>query len=261
MARRKRHEGICHICGQYGPLSLEHVPPRAAFNDRRVVVVRFDRAIRLGPDEKIKGPVQQRGMGRHTLCERCNSITGHWYGGRFVDWCYQGMDILIRTQGRPSLFYMNYLFPLAVIKQIVSMFFSVNGERFQEVNQELVHFVLNRDAKYLSPRYRLFVYYNLEGRFRSVGVTGLGGSADGGFSVVSEISYPPFGYLMTLDSEPPDQRLFEVTHFTRYDYEEFAAVELRLPVLPTHLMYPGDYRTREEILQQAASASSTEGCG
>ena len=64
---------------------------------------------------------------------------------------------------------------------------------------------------------------------------------------MSEINYPPFGYLMTIDSESPDKRLFEITHFANYNYNEFKVMTLKLPVLPTHLGYPGDYRTEKEI--------------
>jgi hypothetical protein len=253
---RKMIQGRCLICGTVGDLSFEHVPPRKAFNDRPVVRVNFEQAMSLGPDEILNGPIEQRGMGAQTLCVRCNSITGHWYGGNFVDWCYQGMDILIRSNGNPSLFYLNYLFPLRILKQIVTMFFSLNADGFQDNNQELVRFVLNRDMKYLPPKYRFFVYYNIEGRIRSSGIVAAlnlrsNGSKDP--SVFSELTYPPFGYVMTLDSEPTDARLVEITYFSRYDYNAFCVSELKLPVLPTHTVIPGDYRNKEQIYREAAA--------
>ena len=70
-------------------------------------------------------------MGDYTLCEQCNNTTGRWYGARFVDWCYQGMRILQMTNGNPSLLYLNYLFPLPIIKQVVVMLFSINGDQFR----------------------------------------------------------------------------------------------------------------------------------
>lgn len=249
-------QGKCHVCGTDGELSFEHVPPYAAFNDKRVIRHQFEAALALGPDEPVKGPIAQGGVGGHTLCPRCNNLTGSWYGSRFVDWCYQGMDILMRTGGKPTLIYMHYLFPLAILKQIVTMFFSVNLPGFSAAEPELVRFVLNKDAKYLSQRYRFFTYYNTTGRFRLAGVTGsVSVSPDlqsfGKPQLMSEIGFTPFGYLMTIDSEPPDKRLFEITHFSRYSYGEFKVMELRLPVLPTHLAFPGDYRTKEEIVEQA----------
>jgi hypothetical protein len=244
-------EGNCHICGEYGKLSFEHIPPRAAFNERRVIAVNFEQALELGPDGIPKGPIQQSGMGSYTLCERCNNNTGSWYGSKFVDWCYQGMNILIRANGHPTLIYLQHLFPLAILKQIVAMMFSVNSNEFRIPNQELVRFVLNKESRYLPPKYRFFVYYNISGKFRSMGVSGILNTKTGKSSTVCEISYPPFGYMMTFASDPPDNRLFEITHFSRYTYNEFHTQEMKMPVLPTYLPYPGDYRTKEQIYMQA----------
>lgn len=250
-------EGICRICGTKGKLSFEHVPPKAAFNNRRSVRVSFETALALGPDEPVKGPIQQGGIGYHSLCPKCNNLTGKWYGKYFVDWCYQGMKILIRARGKPTLIYMHYIFPLAILKQIVAMFFSINPPGFSAVHSELADFVLNKEKKYLPPKYRFFVYFNTTGKFRTAGSAGILRMSSDFQScdkpiLISEIGYSPFGYVMTIDSEPPDRRLFEITHFSRYGYNEFKVMELSLPILPTHLIYPGDYRTKEEIAEQAA---------
>jgi len=161
------------------------------------------------------------------------------------------MDILVRTNGKPSLIYLNYLFPLSILKQIITMFFSVNPETFRVPNEELVRFILNKETRYLSPKYRFFVYYNSTGKFRASGGSALLDTNTGRMSVISEITYPPFGYVMIMSSEPPDDRLFEITHFARYDYNEFVVMPLELPVLPTHLPIPGDYREKAQIYQEA----------
>ena len=70
-----------------------------------------------------------------------------------------------------------------------------------------------------------------------------------------DLSFPPFGYLLTINSTPPDPQLFEISHFARFEYQEFAVMELRLPTLETHLMNPGDYRTKPEIYRDAAEPS------
>ncbi len=260
---KKRREGTCHICGCYGPLSFEHIPPHAAFNDRPVIRVEFEQAMSLGPDEQAKGPKQQKGMGGYTLCARCNNNTGAWYGNQFVSWCYQGMDMLVRTNGKPTLIYLNYIFPLQVLKQIVTMFFSVTHEGFRKPHEELVRFVLNPEKRYLSPKYRFFVYYNITGNLRTSGIVAamnLGKSRKP--TVMSEITFPPFGYLMTIDSEPPDERLIEITHFARYDYNQFVVMPLQLPVLPTHTLIPGDYRDKKQIQKDFAAnvlAAANEG--
>lgn len=248
--------GSCRICGIDGPLSKEHVPPQAAFNDCRYIEAKFDQIIGLGPDEIPRGRVREGGVSMYTLCAACNNNTGGWYGKWFVKWCYQGMDILIRSNGKPSLVYLYHSFPLRIIKQIATMFFSINGGQFANKNPELVRFVLDKEKRYLPPKYRFFVYYNLEGHARYAGVSGLSDLTRGKTSTLSEISFPPFGYVLTLDSDPPDKRLFEITHFAKYGYYEFLDTEIRLPVLPTHLSYPGDYRTKDEINRDVQNSST-----
>lgn len=217
-----------------------------------MVAVPFDTAIRLGPGEQPRGKIYQRGAGAYTLCQKCNNDTGAWYARAFVAWCYQGMDVLIRSGGKPTLIYLHYVYPLRVLKQIVTMMFSVNHSRFRLANPDLEQFVLNREARYLPPRYRFFAFYNIEGVSRASGTNGLLNVETGRASIMSEITFPPFGYVMTLDSDPPDHRLFEITHFARYDYEDMVVAPLHLPILPTHLSFPGDYRTTEEIDKEYA---------
>jgi hypothetical protein len=208
--------------------------------------------IRPGDAPKTKGTISQRGAGAYTLCSRCNNLTGHWYGSHFVSWCYQGMELLQRTGGQPSLIYLHYVFPLSIIKQIATMLFSINTDQFRRANPELEAFVIDRDRKYLSSRYRFFVYFNSQGRHRAVGTSGMLHIGTGAMHVMSELTYPPFGYLLVFDNAAPDDRLFEISHFARYDYGQFEVMELRLPVLPTHTSFPGDYRSKEQIFRDAA---------
>ena len=256
---RKKMTGICHLCGANGALSFEHVPPAKAYNNYPQLGVSAEEAIELGLGElptetrKRKFP---RGLGSHTLCECCNNVTGARYGAHFVDWCHRGMLLLEKSEGKPTLYYPYQIYPLSVIKQIAAMFFSVNGAEFRENNAELEVFVQNREAHYLSSKYRFFAYYNIEGMRRRWNVAGIlnvenATLATGEPVILSEITHPPFGYVMTLDSPSPDRRLYEISYFARYFYNEIADIQLRLTTLPTHLAFPGDYRTILEIHEQA----------
>ncbi len=252
MARPKSVVGTCHICGAHGPLTFEHIPPKAAFNHHRTMRLKMDDVIALGPDASPSGPAEQGGIGKHTLCGKCNNDTGAWYGGRFVEWCYQGMDILIKAEGRPTLAYINHIYPLEIIKQIATMFFSVNNEKFREAHPDLVKFVLDPRAKGLPPDLRFFVYFCTSSRWRFIGTSGIMRIDRNETIIVSEMNYPPYGYVLTLGSAPPDDRLLEITHFSRCTPGVCRDIPMQIPVLPTHSMYPGDYRTREEILRTAA---------
>lgn len=248
---RKKVEGVCAICGYTGKLSYEHVPPEKAFNESRVMKARFgEHLVQLGPNRKTKGRIQQRGLGEHSLCGRCNNKTGSWYGAHFVKWCYQGMDILQRCGGKPTLLYLNYLFPLQIIKQIVTMFFTVSNGRVGNAYPYLKKFVLNKEDKYLPPNIRIYVYYNIEGRFRWTGNSLMVDFEEEHPNINDclEFSFPPFGYYMSCSGmNAPHPEQFEISHFARYGYKEFSIQEMHLPVLPTWSVIPGDYRSREEV--------------
>lgn len=246
----KAPEGICHLCGEYGPLSFEHVPPKSAFNDRPVLVSSIDNVwdVDFGDaDAKLQGKIQQRGAGAYTLCGWCNSFTGRTYAPGFTAWCQQGMEIMYRASGRPMLIYMNYVLPLSVLKQICTMFFSVNTPRFREAHPWLEYFVLNRDSQALPEEYRVYAYFKGPGYPRSSGVAAWMRMDSGQTLALPEITFPPYGYVLCFDYVEPHPDLYDITFFRRFHYREFAVVNLRLSVLPTHLPMPGDYRSREQI--------------
>src|SRR5438105_5016295 len=112
--------GVCCICGCIGKLTFEHVPPKAAFNDRGVFQAKLEDLI--GGKWTPGGPLThgkhlQRGAGRHSLCAKCNNDTGAWYGTAYVDFAYQAMSLLDRSKGKLSLAYPYGVFPLRVLKQ------------------------------------------------------------------------------------------------------------------------------------------------
>jgi hypothetical protein len=259
VARRKMRYGKCSLCGLEGDLTFEHVPPKKAFNDRRTISLPFDQAIRLGPDAPVKGRVQQGGVGGHTLCQSCNSDTGRWYAPSLIDWCYRGMEILERSRGRAEIFHIRSCHPLRVIKEIVVMFCSVNAE-MTTAQPWIRRFLLNTHARDWDPEWRVFVYYNLEGKLRYAGGAGMINFKTGGMTVMSEINYPPFGYVLVMNgADAPDPRLTEITHFARYGYDEIAELMMPMSVLPTHLVYPGDYRTRDEIRRDHLTSTAPAG--
>ncbi len=249
-------EGTCHICGVHGKLSFEHVPPRRAFNDRPLLLQRFEDLEKEGPESR-RGRISQLGAGGYTLCERCNNVTGSWYGPAFIEWAYQGMGILQHTESRPSLYYPFHICPLRVIKQIICMFFSANSDKFHQAQPDLVRLVLNQETRGLDPKIRIFVYFNASGRSRMTGVAAAMNIFTGTVQVISEISFPPFGYVMALSSRPSDERLVDISFMADFRYKDWKDVSLKLPVLPIYTMYPGDYRDRATVLREADESRRT----
>lgn len=259
MSRRRKEKGKCKICGFEGPLSFEHVPPRAAFNDMKYYyTASIMDILKKNPDDfdtlsfknREKATKQQGSIGFYSLCTNCNNNTGSWYGKSFVDWICQSIAILSKTRGNPTIYYPTYIYPLRIIKQIVTMFFSIEHERFGEVNPYLVKFVLNKEEKYLPTKYRFFCYYNIEGSNRYIGGNILGDLNSGSSILISEITFPPMGLVMTIDSDSPNEKLTEITHFSKYGFNEWTDHFQKFAILPTYLpYYAGDYRTKDEIIR------------
>jgi hypothetical protein len=241
-----------------GKLSYEHVPPEAAFNGRPMI---YSSAIEIlskneEPDafDKISGKTKQRGMGAYTLCPKCNNNTGAWYGNRYVDWAHQGMTLAQYASVAPSLAFTFQIFPLYVIKQIVCMFFSANHDGFRDAHPDLVKFVLDPRTRYLKPEVKVWAYFNLSPRARQSGIVGSASLRAGDpIRVFSEISFPPFGYVMTINSEPPNRHMVDISFFSRFERNEWVDINLKLPILSVYSIFPGDYRSRDEVVAQTAA--------
>ncbi len=244
--------GECCICGCVGKLTFEHVPPEAAFNDRRVFQAKIEELLggKWTPGTPItRGKYVQRGAGRHSLCAKCNNNTGAWYGTAYIDFARQAMILLHRSNGKLSLAYPYGIFPLRVMKQIVVMFFSACGPGLRKAHPDLVKFVLDRERRLLPKDIHIWAYLNdpVESTStRQSGITGLM-SLGGDLHVFSEIAFPPFGLIMSFKAEPVHKGLCDITHFGHSSINTWDVVFLKLPVFPVVSFFPGDFRTVDEL--------------
>ena len=280
MARKKVFNN-CRICGTHTQLTFEHVPPRAAFNDCPVVGKHIIDLINKDPDCYFdsKGHKSQRGAGAYTLCKKCNNNTGTWYGTAFAKFAHQSLDILKHTRGLPSLYYPFRIYPLRVIKQIITMFFSVNSDLFRLNHPDLVKFVLNKHERYLSPGIRILVYFNLSPHARFAGGTSISTTEidpnevsietmddalnqyrrDYAKSLYSsEIAFPPLGYVLSFGLESLDSKLADISFLAKYRYDDWTSIHLKLPVFPVNTWYPGDYRSKEQLRRNFEKNSQIE---
>lgn len=244
--------GECCICGNVENLTFEHVPPRAAFNGHRIFEADITKLMegKWAPGEQpTEGTYKQRGAGRYSLCGKCNNDTGTWYGESYVQVAKQAMYLLYRSRGTLSLAYPYGMYPLRFLKQIVTMFFSACGPALQRKNPDLVRFVLNRDTRQLPSKIQFYIYLHHpeSSAIRQSGLTGVLKGA-GKQYLFSEIAFPPFGLIMSVDGHPPiDQRLCNITHLCQYNYREWDIIYMQMPVLHVATVLPGDFRTVDEV--------------
>lgn len=195
----------------------------------------------------------RRGIGKDSLCEDCNKRTGGWYGTAFADWSKQGMEWFEKVGGQASIDLPFYTRPLNVIKQIMVMALALSAEQTLNYHYELRRFILNKDQRYLPPKYRVHAYFNMNGQPRFVsGMAIMKIDSGHGSYVEAEVALPPFGYCISTSlrqtkSLPDYHQLYDITWFARYDYDEWSPVYLRLPVRETHEPLPLDYRSKAEI--------------
>jgi len=124
----------------------------------------------------------------------------------------------------------------------------------------LVRFVLNKETKSSPDHIRVYAFYILSERSRTAPVTGVfkgfGGNSSS-MHVFSEVTFPPFGFVMTMGNSPPPAPDFcEISGFSKFDYHRDTSVRvsMKLPVMPIYTLYPGDYRTRDATLADAAES-------
>ena len=259
MSRRIKVEGPCRICGVHGPLTFDHVPPKRCFNNlpgyyeaAADTLYALDQSGQF-PDmntliDQRKARKRQGGIGFNSLCGSCNNNTGSWYGNDFAAWVHQSMCILLKANGKPTLIYPTFFFPLRVIKQVITMFLSIDDGHLRTDYPGLSEFVLNKEARFLDKSYKVYAYYNFEGSPRYLPRTYMTNGQSSEIMVLSELTYPPFGFILSLKGAKPAKEVIDISHFSRFAYGDWTDFYQRFPVLPTHLPnVPADYRTRTEI--------------
>jgi hypothetical protein len=198
------------------------------------------------------GGISRRGAGAYTLCESCNSKTGAWYGKGYTNWAYEGFRLLEHTRRAPSMCHLFLGHPLQIIKQIACMFFSANPPHFREVNSTLSRWILTPKEKYWPSEAKVFVGL-LDGKSsRSHPVAGLGHLDSSSINIFSEISFPPFSYILALQGECPNDKMTDITYFSNYSYRDFLQLSIKLPILNLWTPFPGDFRPRSQVLKEAA---------
>jgi hypothetical protein len=108
-------------------------------------------------------------------------------------------------------------------------------------------------------KYRLYCYIvsrdSTKSRYSGFTAAIQSGLGTGGSVIVSsEISFAPFGYVLTSDSPPPDEGLTDITFFTQSGFQDYRDLHLMLPTRPVHGHFPADFRSREEWENRLALA-------
>jgi len=252
-------KGICKVCGRFSELSYEHVPPKSAFNNNKNYYIShinpliknrnaetFDELRKIDSKNITK---KQGGIGFYSLCRNCNTNFGTWYVRAYSEWVKQSINYIEFIIKNPLDNFVVKIYPLRVLKQIVSMFFTLNYKEFSKEYPILKRFILSKESTEFDSRIRIFIYYNaIGGVLRYLPHNTILDLNLGEKPVnLSEIAFPPLGLVMTMNDGDVDPRLSEITFFSNFNYNQEVEMNQNLCILNTMIEFAGDYRTKVEI--------------
>lgn len=203
--------GVCRICGHNKKLTFEHIPPESAYNSSPVYFQKSEQLHNTKSHLYGKRIRSNQGAGSYYLCKSCNNNTGSWYGSsykRFVDTGIYASRYRVHSSHKIDFYYR--IKPLNVLKQILSMFMSLDGSDQLLNHKGLTSFILSKTSQEIPPSIRVFVYYTSAKSIRNGwGVL----RSDFAFHTLGEMTFSPFGLCYTIDSPPVRKDFCEITNF------------------------------------------------
>ncbi|HLE57754.1 MAG TPA: hypothetical protein VJB15_11780, partial [Rhodothermia bacterium] len=186
----------------------------------------------------IGGDLLEQGAGAYTLCCTCNSeISGNHYVGELKRWTATGMAVIARgfaggADGNAVELRIDRVYPARILKQIVVMLASVNSAALLEHHRALREYAMNPYATGLPARYQFYLLLTHPStkvsRYAGLSMRLASGAWCGTW--VTDLVWPPFGYVMTIDEPRPLLPMGNITSFANYGYDERVDLTLELPI-------------------------------
>jgi len=250
MTQKKIQHGTCRICGQNKELSYEHVPPRVALNKTtRHVSIPHEEWTKIEDflTYKPKGKILQGGIGYYSLCRECNSFLGQNYVKAYEKWVQSGIEVITNFKVDHFKYLALNQEPLRILKQIISMFIAMNDAWYLTEYPDLVAFVKDPNSNLLPDKYRIFCYLNNQGQYRYIKHSVIS-TSELGIINATELTFPPFGYVLTFDVNHDIYPFSNITYFKNYKHGQILDLDISIYKLPTYLPFvPLDYRTKAKI--------------
>ncbi|NOT17334.1 MAG: hypothetical protein HOP20_04600 [Sulfuriferula sp.] len=94
--------GKCNICGELGPLTEDHTPPKGCLKPRQVEIHHISSLLSQG-EAPTRGRRSQNGVKYRTLCHRCNNtLLGARYDPLFIEFVNNIGQLLKTSMQLPS---------------------------------------------------------------------------------------------------------------------------------------------------------------
>lgn len=232
-------EGKCFLCSKYGELTFEHTPPKAAFNDQPIYIQKHEHLFNENSPVYGKSMRSNRGAGSYSLCKTCNNNIGTWYSNDYSEFVKQGVRYFQKKTVVNRVNNLSFeIKPLNVLKQILVMFVTIDHMGYLNRDKELVNFLLEKENQNLPEKYGIYIYNTISNKHRMMGIQF---NNLNGFSTHSEITFNPFGYVLTIDSLPPSKEQVNIANFNKFQFNQQVKINCNLCFLKTDTMLLGHY--------------------
>ena len=247
--------GTCAICSLDKELTHEHIPPQSVGNTKDVRPYGlFDSLLKNQSYDDKTGLKwdggHQNGFKKNTLCESCNPRTGSWYGVAFRDFIDKIRPIVTVHNAKPGQVaegIIKDIYPLRIIKQILSMFCSINN--LDTGIDDLRKFVYEKEASLKLDDMRVYMYIQPYNDVKIIPFqTQIISSTDRSkLECMSEICYSPFGFILSCGIPRISNELVDISEFTEQTYDCKCVWQATIPVKERNLPFVGDFRSKDEI--------------
>lgn len=261
VANRRGSIGPCHVCGQTGPLTFEHIPPRSAGNSnaRRALGLETSLAHPIGELPSRGWVSMQRGVGLYSTCARCNNFGGSTYVPCYLDFTASVVKALEQwatqtdSAGRFEVpeklrMSMQRIHPGGIVRQVLFMLLAASGSNGLSSRYPMLReIVLDQLTASLPPGMALrLTLLPANQRSRVQHVAAEANFDAGRERALVEVAFTPFAWLLEI-GDPSDREAFDVSSWTEIPPEEERQIELVTTVGSIVTVIGGDYRHRWEI--------------
>ena len=260
-------KGKCHICQRETELTFEHIPPNKAFNYQRAKVINGEELMKTICDKNrlpwdysgLQYVQEQRGVGMYSLCSKCNNLTGKYYGNEYIKFA-NTVDRLfpeiLKHNEKIACIKIEGINPLLFSKQVLSMFCSTCPNITQKY-PKVIKLLLNKSQRGIDKtKLRLSMFLLKERKIAFSGYQVMWNSQKG-IREVATIDAYPFGFLLEFDPKIECAELDITSFFNDYEDTKYN-MEFGIPILERNMIFPTDYRTKEEILSCAEKDNRKE---
>lgn len=259
--RSRRAEGRCALCGEFGPLTREHLPPQAAGNTGAGVEFQLENWLGRDADgEWTRGKPFQAGFWQPTLCRECNGRTGDLYAKEYRAWAASTANLLgglpdiddLQQESRLRAldFKLSESLPGAFVRQVLSMLVSAASPApLTHSMPSLRSIVLDSRALPVEAPLRIGMALFMGPRALVYGpLLVVETAAPNRWKWVAGVAFPPFSFELEIATsvDPPATVSSDISQLTSLSPTESTGVRLDLAITFGNSGVP-DWRSQRMI--------------